>query len=67
MLCLGDIKELDDLDMSPYALRVVKHDYRPTATTRMDGRTQTVYPRKNGAVTLTRQPRAEARSCGGLR
>jgi hypothetical protein len=47
MLCLGDIKELDDLDMSPYALRVVKHDYRPTATTKMDGRAQTVYPRKN--------------------
>jgi lipopolysaccharide biosynthesis glycosyltransferase len=47
MLCLGDIKELDDLDMSRYALRVVKHDYRPTATTKMDGRAQTVYPRKN--------------------
>jgi hypothetical protein len=47
MLCLGDIKELDDLDMAPFALRVVKHDYRPTATTKMDGRVQTVYPRKN--------------------
>ena len=47
MLCLGDIKELDDLDMAPYALRVVKHDYRPTATTKMDGRAQTVYPSKN--------------------
>lgn len=47
MLCLGDIKELDDLDMRPYALRVVKHDYRPTATTKMDGQVQTVYPRKN--------------------
>jgi hypothetical protein len=47
MLCLGDIAELDDLDMRPYALRVVKHDYRPTATTKMDGQVQTVYPRKN--------------------
>lgn len=47
MLCLGDIKELDDLDMADYALRVVKHDYRPSATTKMDGRAQTVYPRKN--------------------
>lgn len=47
MLALGDIGELDRLDMAPYALRVVKHDYRPTATTKMDGQKQTVYPRKN--------------------
>jgi lipopolysaccharide biosynthesis glycosyltransferase len=47
MLCLGDIKELDELDMGPYALRVVKHDYRPSAKTKMDGQVQTVYPRKN--------------------
>src|SRR5262245_55153385 len=36
MLCVGDVKELADLDMSPFALRVVKHDYQPTATTKMD-------------------------------
>jgi lipopolysaccharide biosynthesis glycosyltransferase len=47
MLCLGDIKELDDLDMSNLALRVVKHDYRPKEATKMDGCVQTVYPRKN--------------------
>jgi lipopolysaccharide biosynthesis glycosyltransferase len=47
MLCLGDIKELDDLDMADYALRVVKHDHRPSASTKMDGRVQTTYPRKN--------------------
>jgi lipopolysaccharide biosynthesis glycosyltransferase len=47
MLCLGDIKELDDLDMSGLALRVVKHDHQPTAATKMDGKAQTVYPRKN--------------------
>ena len=47
MLALGDIKQLADLDMSGRALRVVKHDYRPTATTKMDGQVQTVYPRKN--------------------
>lgn len=47
MLCLGDIKELDDLPMDNLALRVVKHDYRPTAKTKMDGKVQTVYPRKN--------------------
>ena len=47
MVCLGDIKDLYELDMTNYALRVVKHDYRPTATTKMDGQKQTVYPRKN--------------------
>lgn len=47
MLCLGDMKQLDDLDMSSYALRVVKHDHRPTNTVKMDGVKQTSYPRKN--------------------
>lgn len=47
MICLGDMKQLEDLDMSDHALRVVKHDYRPTASTKMDGQQQTVYPRKN--------------------
>ncbi len=47
MLCLGDIAELDALDMSDFALRVVQHDYKPTAATKMDGKAQTVYPRKN--------------------
>jgi len=47
MLCLGDIKELDDLDMDPYAIRVVQHDYQPIATVKMDNQVQTVYPRKN--------------------
>ncbi len=47
MLCLGDIKELAELDMRPYALRVVKHDYHPTNTVKMYGCPQTTYPRKN--------------------
>ena len=47
MVCLGDIRELAELDMTKLALRVVKHDYRPTAATKMDGAVQTVYPRKN--------------------
>ena len=46
-LCLGDIKELDDLEMSQYALRVVKHNHRPTEKLKIDGKIQTVYPRKN--------------------
>ena len=47
MLCLGDIKELDDLEMDGLALRVVKHDHRPPEKVKMDGKVQTVYPRKN--------------------
>lgn len=47
MLCLSDINEVLDLDMRDYALRVVKHDYKPKATVKMDGKVQTVYPRKN--------------------
>jgi hypothetical protein len=46
-LCLGDIKELADLDMTGPALRVVKHEYEPAASVKMDGRKQTSYPRKN--------------------
>jgi len=48
MLCLGDIKELDELEMSQYALRVVKHNHQPTEKLKMDGKIQTVYPVKTG-------------------
>src|SRR5215475_15736464 len=37
MLCLGDIAEIARLDMTGLAIRVVKHNYRPIATTKMDG------------------------------
>lgn len=49
MLALGDLTELFDLDMGPYALRVVKHDHRPAEGVKMGklGMTQTSYPRKN--------------------
>lgn len=47
MLCLGDVRELDALDMRPYALRVVQHEYAPTNTVKMYGCPQTSYPRKN--------------------
>lgn len=47
MLCHSDVKEIFDLDMTNYALRVVKHDHRPVENIKMDGRTQTRYPRKN--------------------
>ncbi len=47
MLCLGDIAPLAKENLSECALRVVKHDQRPTSTIKMGGKTQTSYPRKN--------------------
>jgi lipopolysaccharide biosynthesis glycosyltransferase len=47
MLALGDIAELFHLPMDGLALRVRQHDYQPTATTKMGGKVQTSYPRKN--------------------
>lgn len=47
MVCMSDIKEIFDLDMSNYALRVVKHNHIPTVEVKMDGKIQTSYPRKN--------------------
>ena len=47
MLCLGDLNEVFELDLKPYALIVVKHDHRPSTTVKMDGKVQTSYPRKN--------------------
>ena len=47
MLALGDVKSLDQLDMTSYALRVVKHDYQPENSVKMYGCAQTSYPRKN--------------------
>jgi lipopolysaccharide biosynthesis glycosyltransferase len=46
-LWLADVAELLDLADAKKALHCVKHDYRPTETTKMDGQVQTVYPRKN--------------------
>ena len=47
MLCFADIKEIAELDMTHYALRVVQHDYTPGNTVKMYGAVQTSYPRKN--------------------
>lgn len=46
-LWLGDIKEIFDQADDRYAVMVVKHDYEPSSETKMDGCTQTRYPRKN--------------------
>jgi len=49
MLALADITELFDLDMGPYALRVVKHEHQPADGIKMGklAKPQSSYPRKN--------------------
>lgn len=47
MLCFGDVSTLFKLDMADYWIRCVKHEQKPSTTIKMDGRTQTSYPRKN--------------------
>ena len=44
---LDDIDKLFSLCDDRYAVMCVKHDYRPTSNTKMGGKTQYVYPRKN--------------------
>ena len=46
-LWLGDIQELIDQADDRYAVMLVKHDYRPQNTVKMDGKRQEYYPRKN--------------------
>ena len=42
-----DIKELFECANNSAAVSVVQHDYQPTNTVKMDGKTQYLYPRKN--------------------
>ena len=42
-----DIKELFECATDNVAVSVVQHDYQPTNTVKMDGKTQYLYPRKN--------------------
>ena len=46
-LWLGDIKDLIAQADDRYAVMVVRHDYRPQNTVKMDGKRQEYYPRKN--------------------
>jgi len=46
-LWLADIKGLVDLIDDRYAVMCVHHDHRPAESWKMDGRQQTLYPRKN--------------------
>ena len=42
-----NVKNLFDQADDKYAVMCAKHDYTPKEGTKMDGQTQTVYPRKN--------------------
>ena len=44
---LDDVKKLFDQAQDQYALMCAQHDYTPKEGFKMDGKTQTVYPRKN--------------------
>jgi len=46
-LFMSDPREVFDLANKDYAVQVVKHDYKPKNTTKMDGKKQEIYPRKN--------------------
>ena len=46
-LWLADIKDLIALADNRFAAMCVPHDHRPTEAMKMDGRVQTLYPRKN--------------------
>jgi len=46
-LWLDDVQGIMGFADSSKAVMCVQHDYRPSETTKMDGKLQTVYPRKN--------------------
>ena len=46
-LWLDDIKKLYEQRDNKYAVMCVQHDYEPKSKTKMDGRKQLLYPRKN--------------------
>ena len=46
-LWLTDANELFNLVNNDYAVMVVKHDYKPHNSIKMDNQVQTIYPRKN--------------------
>ena len=46
-LFFGDVAQLRDYINPAHAVACVKHDYTPKNTVKMDGKAQTLYPRKN--------------------
>ena len=68
MLALGDVSELFHLPMDGLALRVRQHEYNPTETVKMGGKTQTQYPRKNwSSLMLMNTPELDGLDQGGGR
>lgn len=49
---IGDVSQLFDLADDRYAVLVVKHDYTPKESIKMDGCKQLAYPRKNWSSTI---------------
>lgn len=47
ILFLNPLEDLFELTDDKYAVMCVKHDYKPTKKTKMDGKLQSIYPRKN--------------------
>ena len=47
LLFLEDVNKLFQLADDKYAIMCVQHDYTPSEGTKMDGKQQTIYPRKN--------------------
>ena len=47
LLFLEDVNNLFELTDDKYAVMCVQHDYTPKEGTKMDGKQQTIYPRKN--------------------
>ena len=47
ILFLNSIEELFSLADDKYAVMCIQHDYKPTSKKKMDGRVQSLYPRKN--------------------
>ena len=52
MLITRNIQEMFDLLEPRYAVQVPKHDYLPKTTTKMDGRPQSTYPRKQWSAVV---------------
>ena len=46
-VALADVKQLFDQCNNKYAVMCAHHDYTPKEEIKMDGQTQTIYPRKN--------------------
>lgn len=47
LLFLDDVNKLFDLADDKYAIMCAQHEYNPKEGTKMDGKAQTIYPRKN--------------------